>query len=272
MCDKKLEILEKRLDFLTKEDLIVAFSGGIDSSLLLKIACLYAEKNGNTVYAVTFSTKLHPMKDLEIAEKVALECRAKWVVLPVDETQIKEIQMNPVDRCYYCKRYLFTKLKEYASKLDIRYIVEGSNAEDERGYRPGMKAVKELSIISPLLEAGLWKEEIRTIAREKSLSVAERPSAPCMATRLPYGTKINIDVLKKLELGEEFLKGLGFLYVRIRFHEPILRIEIEKEKFGEFIEKEVVITKKMHELGYRYVTLDLDGFRSGSMDWFLDVN
>ncbi len=264
MCNEKYRKLETYLQELTREDLCIAFSGGIDSSLLLKMATSLSQRK--KVYAVTFSTKLHPQADVAIAKEVAKECGAEFVVMEVDERDNPLIANNPIDRCYHCKKYLFQKLKTWAEERGIKTILDGTNADDLTVYRPGLKALDELHIISPLADASLSKEEIRRIGRTLGLSVSNRPSAPCMATRLPYGTPIDYSILGKLEEGEVYIQSLGFSVVRLRLHEDIIRIEIEKEKFLEFLKVEEAITKKMKELGFCYITLDLEGFRSGSMD------
>lgn len=266
MCEEKLQRLKLLLKEYTKEDICLAFSGGIDSSLLLKLCSQFAKENGTNVYAVIFDTKLHPRMDIEIARRVANECNANFVVLPVDETKNPVILNNPVERCYYCKKYLFETLIAWARERNIRTILEGTNADDLKGYRPGIRAVRELLIKSPLMEAELCKKEIRAIAKNLNISVANRPSQPCMATRIPYNTKLDFSILRKLEEGEMFFKNIGFEVVRLRLHGEVLRIEIEIDKFVLFFHKRLDIINKMSELGFDYITLDAQGFRSGSLD------
>ncbi|MFA9462974.1 MAG: ATP-dependent sacrificial sulfur transferase LarE [Velocimicrobium sp.] len=266
MCEQKLRTLEERLREYAKCDVCIAFSGGIDSSLILKLISRYAKENGTQVYAVTFDTKLHPRADVLIAKQVAEECGATHIILTVDETKNPAILNNPVDRCYYCKKYLFETLINWAKKQNIEVVMEGTNADDLGMYRPGIRAVRELMVKSPLMEANLSKDEIRIIARKFNLSVANRPSQPCMATRLPYNTNINFEVLQTLDEGEVYLRNLGFVIVRLRLHGEILRIEIESDQFSLFLEKRLVIIEKMKQLGFDYITLDAEGFRSGSMD------
>lgn len=270
MCEEKQKKLEQQLREYTKNNTCIAFSGGIDSSLLLKLCTKFAMEHNTKVYAVTFKTKLHPAADLEIARRVAKECDATFVVLPIDETKNPRILENPVDRCYYCKKYLFETLLDWAKERDISILLEGSNADDIKSYRPGLRAVSELKIKSPLMEAGLLKSEIRCIARKLNLSVANRPSQPCMATRIPYHTKLDFSILQKLEVGEGFLRNLGFEVVRLRLHGDILRIEIEQENLKAFLEQREIIIKKMKELGFIYITLDMEGFRSGSLDIYIE--
>lgn len=251
---------------LGSQDLCVAFSGGVDSSVLLKAACEAAALHGRRVYAVTFETRLHPKADLPAAKRVAAEAGAIHHVIEVDELDNPAILNNPVDRCYLCKKYLFEQLMAFAREKGIDTVLEGNNADDMKVYRPGTRAVRELGIKSPLAELNINKEAVREIAAEMGLSCASRPSSPCLATRLPYGTKIAFDLLEKIDAGEQWMQRKGFLVVRLRVHGDILRIEIEKEQFSEFLENAPEIVTKMKELGFSYVTLDMEGFRSGSMD------
>ena len=187
---KRRKLLEK-IDDLSNENIVLAFSGGVDSSLLLKICCDSAKKSGKKVYAITVHTELHPMKDIEIATKVAKEAGAEHMIVRIDELQDAGIRYNPTDRCYRCKKLLFSRLKEKAGELGAKIIVEGTNEDDLHVYRPGIRALQELEILSPLAECGFTKREVRKLAEEYGVSVANRPSTPCMATRFPYGAKLD---------------------------------------------------------------------------------
>ncbi len=267
--EKKRDLYEKIKEY-TKQDICIAFSGGVDSSLLLMLAkeCMKQQKKAGNIHAVTFHTVLHPPCDLEIAQKVAKEAGAVHKVVFVNELEQEEIRFNPKDRCYLCKKTLFQKLLEYAKSQGISVVMEGTNEDDLHVYRPGLRAIKELGVFSPLAEAGFTKEEVRKLAEELSVSVASRPSTPCLATRLPYGTEIKTEALEKIALGEEYLKKQGFSVVRIRLHGEICRIEIPKADFGAFLEKSQEITEALQKRGFQYITLDIQGFRSGSMDEF----
>ncbi len=258
--------LKQRIRELIDEGLAIAFSGGVDSSILLKIACDEAKAMHKKVHAITFETKLHPSCDLENAEKIATEVGAVHHIIRVNELDNIDIKFNPVDRCYKCKHYLFSSLIEFAKKLELKNIIDGTNFDDLSQYRPGIKALAELGIISPLAELKISKAEVRKIASELGLTVSNRPSAPCLATRLPYNTEIDFALLENIDKGEDYLKSLGFLVNRIRVHKDIARIEIEKMQFSLFIEKSELITAELKKLGFTYITLDLEGFRSGSMD------
>ncbi|WP_461812984.1 ATP-dependent sacrificial sulfur transferase LarE [Faecalimonas sp.] len=263
--EKRKKLLE-RIDNLTKENIVLAFSGGVDSSLLLKICCDASKKSGKKVYAITVETELHPMKDVEIATMVAKEAGAKHLIIRIDELHEAGIQYNPVDRCYLCKKLLFSKLKEKAKELCIQTIVEGTNEDDLHVYRPGIRALKELEILSPLAECGFTKKEVRKLAEEYGISVANRPATPCMATRFPYGTELDYEKMRSVEEGEEWLRTFGFYNVRIRVHGDLARIEIDEKDMEILLRNRIKIIKKLKTLGYSYITIDLEGFRSGSMD------
>jgi pyridinium-3,5-biscarboxylic acid mononucleotide sulfurtransferase len=244
----------------------VAFSGGVDSSLLLKIACDAGKKANLPVLAVTFETKLHPHGDLDESKKIADSFGAIHKVIMVDEFSDPEIMKNPVDRCYRCKNLLFQTLISCAQSEGFHYLVDGSNYDDLKAYRPGMKALKELGIHSPLLELKITKQEIRDFAALLNISSSNKPSAPCLATRLPYGATLDFMLLERIDKGEKYIKDLGFYNVRLRVHDDILRIEVDKKDFYLLLEKQELILKKLKELDFVYITLDLEGFRSGSMD------
>lgn len=264
----KYAALKKQIAEYTKQDIIIAFSGGVDSSLLLKLACSAAKENGTKVYAVTAQTRLHPAGDIEIAKKVAEEAGAVHKVLRIDELEEAGIKNNPKDRCYRCKKSIFTRIKNMAESLGVLSILEGTNENDLHEYRPGIKALKELGIISPLADNRITKEEVRVLAAELKISTADRPSMPCLATRLPYGTMIHYELLKRIEEGEKFIHRLGYYNVRLRIHGNIARIEVDESEIPKLIGERKEITAKIKKLGFPYVTLDLVGFRSGSMDLF----
>ena len=266
MKEPKTEQLEAIMDELTDQDMALAFSGGVDSSLLLKMAADRAAKKGTKVWAVTFNSRLHPSCDLENARKVAGELGGIHVILEIDELKMEEIRSNPVNRCYLCKRNLFRTLMAFAKEKGVEVLAEGTNEDDLHVYRPGIQAVRELGIRSPLAEAGLTKEEVCRLAAACGISAASRPSTPCMATRLPYGVRLDYEILKKIEAGEEILRRMIGGNVRLRLHGQVVRIETDPERFSLALEKREEVARQLKELGFVYITLDLEGFRSGSMD------
>lgn len=260
---KFMELMEN----YTNEDVIVAFSGGVDSTLLLKTACDLAARKGHTVYAVTIHTTLHPMNEIQITEQMAKEAGAIHAVIQVDELQNAGIMNNPVNRCYLCKKYLFARLREMAENRKIEIIMDGTNEDDLHVYRPGIQALQELQIISPLAEAGMTKEDVRKMAEEYGLSAANKPSAPCLATRFPYGTELTYEKMQNVEKAEAYIKMLGFYNIRLRVHEDLARIEVDSCDIIKLLENREAIVSYLKNLGYAYVTVDLEGFRSGSMDY-----
>lgn len=266
ILEEKAAKLKLQIDEYTKNDIIVAFSGGVDSSLLLKLACKAAQKHGTRVYAITVKTRLHPLHELENAKNVAKEIGALHVVLSIDELQEAGILDNPTDRCYKCKKYLFEKMKERAKTLGIEHILEGTNEDDLHVYRPGIRALEELCIISPLADAGFTKAEVRELAQKYGLSVSNRPAMPCLATRFPYGASLSYEAFGRVEQGETYLKNFGAYNVRLRIHDDTARIEVDEADFPTILKNKSAIIKYLKSLGYTYITLDLEGFRSGSMD------
>ncbi|RGC24599.1 ATP-dependent sacrificial sulfur transferase LarE [Enterocloster aldenensis] len=260
------EMLQARMRELVSEDICLAFSGGVDSSLLLKVAADAAAETGKKVYAVTFDSRLHPSCDLRIARQVAGELGGIHQVMEVDELEQEEIRMNPVNRCYLCKRHLFMTLKKLAGEKGVRRILDGTNEDDMHVYRPGIRALKELGIISPLAELHITKEAVKGMASEYGISVASRPSTPCMATRLPYNTRIDYDVLDRIAQGEAYLRDVLPGNVRLRLHGGIARLEVDNEAFARLLDRRADVVRQLKGLGFTYVALDLEGFRSGSMD------
>ena len=264
-AEEKFMRLKEQMAVYARQKILIAFSGGVDSSLLLALAAEgAADRTGIT--AVTMQTRLHPAAEIRHAESVAAELHVRQLTITVDELAEAGITDNPKDRCYRCKKYLFEKIRELAEETGAAYILEGTNADDLHVYRPGIRAIRELGILSPLAGAGLTKAEVRSLAGRYGVSVEERPSMPCMATRFPYGVKLTSAALERAEEGEAYLRGLGFYNVRLRVHGETARIEVDQTDFDAVVAGRDGIIRRMKELGYRYVTLDLEGFRSGSMD------
>ena len=250
----------------TREDTMIAFSGGVDSSLLLKLACEQATKNGTKVYAYTIHTMLHPMEELEITEIITKEMGAIHRVIQVDELAEAGIENNPENRCYLCKKCMFGKLKEEAKAQGISRIIEGTNLDDTKEYRPGIAALKELGITSPLLLAEFTKADVRSLAKKLGISVSNRPSSPCMATRFPYNKLLDREQLKKVEKIEQHIKNLGFYNVRARIHDSLVRIEVDEREIEKLVNEKKNLICFIKQLGFYYISIDLEGFRSGSQD------
>lgn len=260
------ERLLKTLDHMITGDVVVAFSGGVDSSVVLRGAMEVASKKGVQVTPVFFDTVLLTEEERQNAQSVAKACGKPLTLLKVDSLNIEEIQQNHSDRCYHCKKTMMTALKQIAKKYQNAIILEGSNQDDQKGYRPGLKALQESGILSPLAVAGLDKKAVRALAKEWGLSVAERPSTPCLATRFAYNNPIEETMLRRVERGENYLKKKGFPIVRLRVDGNDARIEIPIANFKAFFQEREAICTFLKEEGFSKVSLDLEGFRSGSQD------
>lgn len=264
----KLSAKEERLfEYIKKladEKVLIAFSGGVDSSLVLKIAREVSEKSN--VIAVTFNTVLHPKNDIEIVKNLAQDFDVTLQIVEINEITNEKILYNDVKRCYYCKKDIFEKIVTLKESLNFGHIMDGSNFDDVFVYRPGRQALKELNVISPLQDMKFTKNEVRELAKKLNISVASRPSKPCMMTRMPYNKKVDMSKFSSLELAEEYLASLGFANNRVRLYDDVTRIEVEVDKFSLFFEKRAEIIEKFKELGFVYINLDMEGFRSGSMD------
>jgi uncharacterized protein len=262
--ERKVKKLKEIFESMGK--VVVAFSGGVDSTFLLKMArdTLGAEN----VLAVTALSPLYPERELRGAEKMAREIGAEHLLIESNELEIDGFSMNPPDRCYLCKRELFGELKTVALKENISFVVEGSTVDDEKDYRPGKKAVRELGIRSPLVEAFFSKKDVREVSKEFGLPTWDKPSFACLASRFPYQEEITTEGLKRVSEAEDFLIGLGFKQVRVRHYQDLARIEIYKEEIGKLLDGAVreKVVAHLKKIGYRYITLDLEGFRSGSMN------
>ena len=244
---------------------LVAFSSGVDSAFLLKIA---HDVLGERCVAVTARGDFFPGRETKEAVAFCEKEGIRQIMTDMDPLSVEGIAGNPPDRCYICKHTIFQRFREIAQSLRIPFVADGTNADDEGDYRPGLRALNELGIISPLKEAGLTKQEIRILSREAGLSTWDKPSCACLASRLEYGQTITKEKLQMVEQAEQMLMDIGFLQVRVRVHDRMARIELEPESIGRFMEEKIrtCVSRAFHELGFLYVTLDLDGYQTGSMN------
>jgi uncharacterized protein len=245
------------------ESAAVAFSGGVDSGLL----CAAAHRAlGERMLAATIHSPVDPPGEMESAQGLARQLGFAHVVVAHDDLANPRFVANPPDRCYHCKLARLSLVRGLAAGRGLAHTLEGSNADDERDYRPGRRAVAELGVRSPLAEAGLTKDDIRAISRALGLAVWDRPSAPCLATRFPYGSPITRDGLRQVAEAEACLAGLGFAVARVRHHGAVARIEVPAADLPRLVSQRERIAARFKELGFAYVSADLAGFRSGSMN------
>ena len=245
--------------------LCVAFSSGVDSTFLLAVARQVLD---DRVMGVTVRASMNPERELEEAKKLAEKIGVRHVVLEANAFDVPEFIENTKDRCYYCKRAIFTRIKDVAAQDGIKTVADGSNSDDDTVFRPGIKAIKELGVVSPLKAAGLTKQDIRSLSKEMGLSTWDKPAFACLATRIPYGSIITREKLFMIEEAEEHLLSLGFKQFRVRHHGDIARIEVLPEERDRLLDDKLIgeVISSLKKIGYTYVTLDLEGFRSGSMD------
>jgi len=269
LLEKKLSKLKNYLGSI--DSAIIAFSGGVDSTFLLKIA---SDVLKDKVMAVTAKSPTFTQTELKDSKAIARQLKVKQVIIQTDELSNKSFKANDKERCYYCKNKLLGLISGYAKKNNFSYIFDGSNYNDADDYRPGAKAVKKWGVISPLKEAGLSKDEIRTASKELGLSTWDKPAAACLASRIPYGTEITEDLLQKISSAESVLKKLGFRQVRVRHHGNIARIELPIHDMHKILDGKIknTVIKSLKELGYLYITMDIEGYTIGSMNKTLELN
>jgi len=243
---------------------IVAFSGGVDSSFLLALA---SETLGskNVLAGMAVST-IFPQSECRMARRIAKQIGIELVEIETPQLADASFTSNPSDRCYYCKSILLSKLRKLAHARGYAHVVTGANFDDSKDYRPGSRAEEQLSIRRPLKEAGLTKDEIREISRQMQLPTWDLPSAACLATRIPYGQTITDERLARIEKAEEALRRMGFKQLRVRDHETIARVEVPAQDLSAAVEKRSEIVEALRQFGYTYVALDMEGFRTGSMN------
>ncbi len=257
----KLQRLQQNLKKMNK--VAIAFSGGVDSTFLTKIAYDILDDNA---LALTASSSIHPQWEIKQTKTLATKIGIRQLIIDTNELDIEHFSENRKDRCYYCKKDLFSKIKQIAAHHDIIHVLDGSTIDDILDYRPGLKALRELEIISPLRDVGFTKQEIRDLSKKIGLETWDKPSFACLASRFPYGITINKKRLNDVEKAEDIIRCLGIKQFRVRFHYDIARIEVEKNAFTCILEHSETIIKQFKELGFTYITLDIEGFRNGSLN------
>jgi len=261
--DRKLE----RLKMILREygSIAIAFSGGTDSTFLLKVA---HDVLGENAIAITARSSVNPeweyIETLQFTKNLGIE----HIVIDINITDIEAFRKNPENRCYFCKKEIFTRIQKAARDHGISNVADGSNVDDLDDYRPGMLALKELGVYSPLREAGFTKKEVREASKEMGLPTWDKPAFACLASRIPYGDEITKEKLKMIEQAEEYLFSLGFRQLRVRHHRDLARIEVAPEDRSKFFDKAFMdmVNAKFKEIGYKYTALDLAGYRMGSLN------
>ncbi len=266
--ESKLDALKRILGGL--ENALIAYSGGVDSVFLLKVA---AECLPNRVIAVTAVSPSYPTYELEETSAIAREIGVEHVIVRTHELEDERYRVNLGDRCYFCKSELYKVCGEAAKDQNFRWILNGVNVDDLGDHRPGLKAAEENQVRSPLVEAGLTKKEIRAYSKELGLRTWNKQALACLSSRFPPGTEVTEEKLQKIDRIETKLVGLGFQNFRVRFHDPIARIEVGREDFEKFMDEKVraEISRVCRENGFLYAALDLDGYRMGNLNQFMNL-
>jgi len=261
------EILDNKLSFLITRlkdapSALLAFSGGVDSSFLLRAMKI----SGIPFLAITGKSETVPEKDLQQAISFALQEEVQHRVIETGELQNESFVNNPPDRCFFCKQDLFLRMRQIAEEECFDAVFDGNNADDLKDFRPGVKAAQLYGVKSPLAEAGLSKDEIRQLSKKLGLDTWDRPSSPCLSSRFPYGQRITLPLLRRVEQAEEFLRSIGIRIVRVRIHNDVARIEVPEHEMALLLKNRQAVADRLKSFGFNFVSLDLEGFQSGSLN------
>ncbi|MBU0463277.1 MAG: ATP-dependent sacrificial sulfur transferase LarE [Proteobacteria bacterium] len=260
---KKFKDLEKRLIELSS--FAVAFSGGVDSSFLLAVA---KKVNPQKLLAITVSSQFVPKREIESAKRIARSIGVEHICLDVDILENQDVARNTMERCYYCKKQVFSLIRQTAESLGINSLLHGVNLDDLKDFRPGLKASKELGVLSPLVDAKFTKSDIRRLSRQLELETWDKPSQSCLATRIPYNEMIKAETLVMVDKAEAFLQNLGFAQIRVRCHGKTARIEVEPDVVNTILKKDIrqKISIAFAKIGFEHTSIDIDGYKTGKMN------